>query len=345
MTKLWSTRILTNNGYFSKKLEVSISRRISNPNTILFTNGHLSLEYILEALNKKGEVITTPFTFISTTQSIVRTGNVPVFCDIKDDFTIDESIIEKLINKNTIAVLAVHVYGNVCAVDKLNQIGKKYGLFIIYDAAHSFNVSYKGKDISQYGDFVMYSFQATKVFHTIEGGALSTNNRLFPVELFERKKNFGQFTSESVSDIGGNAKIDEIRSIIGLLNLKKFPIEVKKRSKIYERYKFHLGNIKGITLNSIQKDVITNYSYFPVVFNNYKLDRDQVCDLLKKYGVFSRKYFFPLTSEAKAFQGLFPIQKTPKALEYSNKVLTLPLYGELYLRDVDRICKIILRGY
>ncbi|MGI6710754.1 MAG: DegT/DnrJ/EryC1/StrS family aminotransferase [Bacilli bacterium] len=341
---LWSTKHLTNMGTFHMELEKGLKEYLETPFISLYSNGHIALEYALEVLGKKGEVITTPFTFVSTTNAIVRTGNIPIFCDIKEtDYTIDETKIESLITDKTIAILPVHVYGNVCNVEEIERIAKKYNLKVIYDAAHAFGVKYKNKGIATYGDISMFSFHATKVFHTGEGGALTYNDSSLKTRL-ESLKNFGIVSQEEVDYIGGNAKVDEFRAAMGLCNLEIVSDEIKKRKKVFERYEKNLRGIKGIRLNFKQEDVIQNYAYFPVLFDSYKLTRDQVFNLLKENEIYARKYFYPLTSDFNAYKIGFKISDTLVASKITNNILCLPMYADLELDNVDRVCKIIKEG-
>jgi len=342
LSKLWDSRILTNNGYYHQLLEKKLKEYLNVSDMSIFTNGHIALEYALESIGKRGEIITSPFTFVSTTQAIIRTGNIPVFCDVKDDYTIDESKITALINENTIAIVPIHVYGNICNVEEIGKIAVEYNLPVIYDAAHVFGVNYKNKSISHYGDISMFSFHSTKVFHTIEGGALILNNSN-DRDKIEQMKNFGQFSPEIVNYIGGNGKMDEFRAIMGLCNLETLNSDINQRKRVYDRYLSHLKGVQGIKLNYVQTDVSSNYAYFPVLFEKFHYDRDEVFDLLKENGINGRKYFYPITSEFKPFINFSVENGTPNARYFSQKVLCLPIYPELSNKDVDRICEIILR--
>ena len=343
ISELWNSKILTNSGSLHNLLEQKLAKYMDVENLALFTNGHIALETALYLLKKKGEVITTPFTFSSTTQAIVRTGNVPVFCDIKDDYTIDEDKIEQLINEKTIAILPIHVYGNVCNVERIQEIARRHNLFVIYDAAHVFGVKYKNLGIASYGDISMFSFHATKVFHTIEGGALCFRDGSHTKKLIAMR-NFGQTSSEQIDFIGGNGKMDEFRAAMGLCMLDIIDNEIRKRKKIHDRYVSNLKSVDGIVLNKKQRNVTANYAYFPVLFNNYKYDRNQIFELLMEHNIIARKYFYPLTSEFNAFKGMFPIQTTPVAKFVSENILCLPIYSDLEVEEVDRICKIIIKG-
>ncbi|WP_281863133.1 DegT/DnrJ/EryC1/StrS family aminotransferase [Planomicrobium okeanokoites] len=339
--ELWESRWLTNNGVKHNKLVIELEQYLKTPNVTLFSNGHLALENAIVAADLTGEVITTPFTFASTTHAIVRMGLTPVFCDINfEDYTIDINKIESLITEKTSAILPVHVYGNVCNVKEIERLAKKYDLKVIYDAAHAFGVTVDGQGVSNFGDASMFSFHATKVFNTIEGGAVTYKNSNLKA-ILNSYKNFGITDQESVDYIGGNAKMNEFQAAMGLCNLRQVNQEIDKREVIATRYIEQLSGIEGIRLNKPQLGVKSNYAYFPVVFDNYKLCRDEVLENLKQHNVYARKYFYPLTSKFACYQGKFNIQETPIAEYVADRVITLPLYADLALEDVDRICKII----
>lgn len=343
---LWESHWLTNMGVKHKTLQRQLEEYLEVEHAILYTNGHLALENVLAALNlpKGGEVITTPFTFASTTHAIVRNGLVPVFCDIKeDDYTIDTKKMEQLITDNTVAIVPVHVYGNICDVEEIELIAKKYGLKVIYDAAHAFGVKYKGKSAACYGDAAMFSFHATKVFNTIEGGCVCFKNDSW-VQLLNDMKNFGIHGPETVEYVGGNAKMNEFQAAMGICNMRHLDEEIEKRKKIVERYRERLENVEGIRLSKIQADVESNYAYFPVIFDGYKYTRNEVFERLAEAGIGARKYFYPLTNSFECYRN-YPTagaEKTPMAQHISLRVLTLPLYADLDLEDVDKICSIIL---
>ena len=302
------------------------------------------LELSLQAMKLQGEVITTPFTFASTTHAIVRNGLTPVFCDINpDDYTIDVTKIESLITDKTCAIMPVHVYGNVCNIEEIQKIADKYGLKVIYDAAHTFGVRYKGKGIGGFGDVSCFSFHATKVFNTIEGGAACFKDSEFGLDLY-RLKNFGIRGPEVVDAVGANAKMNEFSAAMGICNLKHIEEEIEKRRIVVERYRANLENVDGIKLSPIQKDVVPNYAYFPVVFDEkvFGATRNEVFEKLAENDICARKYFYPLTNTFECFNGQFDVNNTPVALHISNRVLTLPLYADLPLDVVDRICNIII---
>lgn len=339
--ELWDTRWLTNMGTKHKLLESQLLNYLNVRNITLFTNGHLALEYIIAALNLKGEVITTPFTFASTTHAIVRNGLKPVFCDINpDDYTIDVEKIESLITEKTSAIIPVHVYGNVCDIEAIDRIAKKHNLKVIYDAAHTFGVTVNGQGIGTFGDASMFSFHATKVFNTIEGGAVTYNDSSIQ-QVLNDLKNFGITGPETVEYVGGNAKMNEFQAAMGICNLRHVNGEIIKRKKVVERYIENLKDITGIQLSREQVDVESNYAYFPVVFDGYKMTRDEVFEKLKDNDVVARKYFYPLTNSFECYKDQYDADETPVAIYIAERVLTLPLYADLALEDVDRICEFI----
>lgn len=341
---IWSTRWLTNMGTKHQALESGIKEYLGAPNVTLFTNGHLALENVIKAFDLKGEIITTPFTFASTTHAIVRCGCTPVFCDINaDDYTMDADKIEALITENTSAIIPVHVYGNLCNVEKIEEIARKHSLKVIYDAAHAFGVTRNGVSAANFGDAAMFSFHATKVFHTIEGGALCYADEGLSERLNDLK-NFGIHGPEEVPFVGGNAKMNEFCAAMGICNLRHLPQEIEKRRKCHERYMERLSGVKGIRLNPVQPNVKSNYAYFPVVFDGYKYTRDEVYCRLAEENIIARKYFYPLTNDFDCYAGEtgFDSDKTPVAKRIADRVLTLPLYADLEISDVDRICDIIL---
>jgi len=341
---LWETHWLTNMGTKHKKLQAQLKQYLSVENIDLLTNGHMALELSLQAMNLTGEVITTPFTFASTTHAIVRNGLKPVFCDINpNDYTLDVTKLEDLITDRTSAIVPVHVYGNICNVEEIGRLAQKYGLKVIYDAAHTFGERYKDKGIGSFGDVSCFSFHATKVFHTIEGGAVCYKDKEFGEKIYDLK-NFGIHGPEEVGSVGANAKMNEFQAAMGICNLRHINEEIAKRKKVVERYRERLKNVEGLQLNPIQKDVQSNYAYFPVVFDEkiFGFSRNEIADRLAGQGIFSRKYFYPLTNTFECFHAQYHVEETPVALHMAKRVLTLPLYADLSLKEVDRICDIIL---
>ena len=340
---LWDTRWLTNMGVKHNALERRLEELLGVEHVSLFTNGHLALENALSALNMEpgSEIITTPFTFVSTTNAIVRAGFVPVFCDIDpENYTIDAEKIEPLITEKTAAILPVHVYGNMCNVEKIAQIAADHGLKVIYDAAHAFGVKYKGVSSACFGDAAMFSFHATKVFNTIEGGAVCFHDDAM-VPVLNKLRSFGQSGPEEVEYISGNSKMNEFQAAMGLCNLRHLDEEIAKRKAVVSRYREHLSGAEGIRLCAPEKDVASNYAYFPVVFDGYKYTRDEVMARLAENDIGARKYFYPLTKNFSCYKS-FASAPTPIAEYIADRVLTLPLYSDLTLDDADRICKIIL---
>lgn len=343
---LWENRWLTHTGPKHQELEKKLCGYLGVENVSLFANGHLAMELAIDALQLKGEVITTPFTFASTTQAIVRNGLVPVFCDIDEKtYTMDAKKIESLITEKTSAIMPVHVFGNVCDVEAIARIAEKYNLKVIYDAAHSFGESVNGNAIGRYGDVSMFSFHATKVFHTVEGGCLTYADSSY-TQKFNELRQFGMVGQESVQAIGTNAKMTEMHAAMGLCNLRVVDEFIMKRKLATERYHELLSGVPGISLCKIPGNIKPNYAYMPALFNKeeFGMSRDDVCDLLAEEGIYARKYFFPLTSHFEIYQGMFDIQETPVAEKVANNILTLPLYSDLSLEDVERVCKVLLKG-
>lgn len=343
---LWESHWLTNMGEKHEALRKRLCQYLNVPQIELFTNGHMALEMTLQALDlpKGGEVITTPFTFASTTHAIIRSGLEPVFCDVKSDtLTIDTSKMEELINKKTCAILPVHVYGNICDVETIDAIAKQHGLKVIYDAAHAFGEIYKGKSIGNFGDASCFSFHATKVFNTIEGGAVTYSNEHLGAILYELK-NFGIRGPESVVRVGANAKMNEFCAAMGLCNLRHIDEEIERRRRVADRYRENLKNVRGLYFITSQKDVQYNYAYFPVLFNpkEFGISRDRVYKKLADYNIIARKYFYPLTNTFECFKEKYSDLKTPVAYAAAENVLTLPFYADLAWSEVDRICDILL---
>lgn len=341
---IWDSHWLTNMGEKHKALQAELQKYMGVPAVELLTNGHMALELSLQAMNLQGEVITTPFTFASTTHAIVRNGLEPVFCDIDPEtYTMDVTRIERLITDRTCAILPVHVYGNVCNIEEIECIAHKYGLKVLYDAAHTFGETYKGQGIGNFGDASCFSFHATKVFNTIEGGAVCYRDPDMGRRLYELK-NFGIHGPEAVDAVGANAKMNEFCAAMGLCNLRHVDEEIAKRRAVVERYREHLEGVDGLCLNVQQPEVRSNYAYFPVVFdeNLFGASRNEVMDALAQNGIGARKYFYPLTNTFECFHGKYDVDATPVALHVAKRVLTLPLYADLSMEDVDRICKIVL---
>ena len=342
---LWDSRWLTNMGEKHQKLEQALRDYLGCGSLALHTNGHLALENLLEAFELKGEIITTPFTFASTTHAITRCGCTPVFGDIDpESFTLDPRGIEEKITEKTAAILPVHVYGNLCDVDAIAAIGEKYHIPVIYDAAHAFGVFRRCVSAASFGDAAMFSFHATKVFHSIEGG-LAVCRDEETLRRLNDLKNFGIHGPEEVPYVGGNAKMNEFCAAMGLCNLRHLEQEIEKRRHVVEHYRARLEGVPGLQLNPVQEGVRSNNAYFPVVFDGFRLDRDQVFARLAEQKINARKYFYPLTNSFACYAGKpgFDPALTPVAAHMADRVLTLPLYADLAGEDVDRICDIILQ--
>lgn len=343
--ELWESHWLTNMGVKHKQLQQELKDYLGVSNIDLLTNGHMALELTLQALNLQGEVITTPFTFASTTHAIVRNGLTPVFCDIDPyDYTMDVNKIENLITDRTCAIVPVHVYGNVCNIEEIERIANKYELKVIYDAAHAFGETYKGKGIGTFGDVSCFSFHATKVFNTIEGGAVCFKDIDFGTRIYGLK-NFGIRGPEVVDGVGANAKMNEFCAAMGICNLKHVNDEIRKRKEVVERYRIRLDGNKGIHLNPVQENVESNYAYFPIVIDEKEFgsSRNEVFNRLAENGIGARKYFYPLTNTFECFHRKYDAGSTPSALHISKRIMTLPLYADLMMEDVDSICDVILQ--
>ncbi len=343
---LWESHHITNMGAHHKQFKREIQNYLGAKNVSLFCNGHMALELTLQAMELKGEVITTPFTFVSTTHAIVRNGLVPVFCDInKDDYTIDADKIESLITEKTCAILPVHVYGHVCEVEKIDKIAKKHNLKVIYDAAHAFGVSYKNTPVSLFGDASMFSFHATKVFNTIEGGAITFLDDKLGGRLYNLK-NFGIKSPVEVEYVGANAKMNEFSAIMGLCNLKQIDYAISERKRVYERYLDNLRQVQGLIFCKSRPEQTRNYAYLPVlVAKEFGKTRDEIFDALAEQNIFVRKYFYPIMTELDCYADNKFTKNTPVAKSVSQKILTLPIYPTLENGEVDRICSVVRRVY
>lgn len=346
ISEIWDSGWVTNGGPLYGKLTKELEMWLDADYIELFSNGHMALELALNALQLHGEVITTPFTFVSTTNAIIRSGLHPVFCDINEsDYTIAVDQLESLITEKTVAIVPVHVYGNVCDVEKIRQIAEKYNLKVVYDASHAFGETYKGKSIATFGDMSTFSFHATKVFNTIEGGAVVCKNVAYQ-KILSELKNFGLEGSDGdVKFAAPNAKLNEFQAAMGLCNLKYLKEQIENRRIIFEKYVERLQDIKGLVCNTIQEEVQSNYAYFPIYVDpeQCNCNRDELIEALEKDNVYPRKYFYPLVTEYTYYRSSYHAEETPIALKLSKGILTLPLYGGLEIKDVERICDVIRR--
>ncbi|MGL4865917.1 MAG: DegT/DnrJ/EryC1/StrS family aminotransferase [Cetobacterium sp.] len=343
--KIWETHWLTNMGPLHEELKQKLNKYLKVEYSTLCNNGHLALEIALRALElpRDGEVITTPFTFASTTHAIVNSGLKPIFCDIEmTTYNIDAEKIESLITEKTVAIMPVHVFGNPCDVEKIEGIAKKYDLKILYDAAHAFGVEIKQKGIGNFGDLSMFSLHATKVFNSIEGGLLTYNNLDLQKKL-RLFKNFGITGPETVEAVGLNSKMNEFQAAMGIVNLRYIDKQIEKRKLITQKYRNDLKNIEGISFIKDLDNVKHNYSYFPIVIDEklFGKTRDELFNELQTYNIFTRKYFYPLITDFECYKEEYKNIELPNAKYISDRVLTLPIYGELNLEIVEYICKAI----
>lgn len=348
---VWDSRWLSNRGTASVKFENLLKDYLDCDNIWLFANGHVAMEVALQTLNLngnldknvKGEVITTPYTHISTTNAIVRNGLEPVFVDVKEDnYTINPELIESAITERTVAIVATHVYGFLCDVDAIGKIAKKHKLKVVYDAAHAFGVTLNGESVANFGDAAMFSTHATKVFHTIEGGLVAYKD----ASLFDSMQyivNFGFTSQEEAKYVGTNARMNEFEAVMGICNLRHLDEEIAKRKVAGDHFTERLGNVKGIKLIKPEPGLIWNYAYYPVFFDGYKYSRDEIKARLQAEDIYARKYFYPITNKFACYSTRYGNITVPVAAHAADCVLTLPMYADLSIEDADRICDVILK--
>lgn len=335
MKGIWESGIMTHNGPLVQRLEKEVGEYLHVPNVVSCVNGTVALQMAIRALKLKGEIITTPFTFIATANSILWEGCTPVFVDINPEtFNIDPAKIEEKITYHTVAIMPVHVFGNACDIDAIDAIAKKHDLKVIYDAAHAVGVNYKGKSIFQYGDISCTSFHATKMLNTTEGGACFTNNKELDAKL-RRIRFFGFENHADIVEDGTNAKMTEVHAAVGLANLKYLDKALEDRKKKYTYYKDELSKIPSLSFQKITEDC--NYSYFPVVFKD-EADLLKVMEALNAEHIYPRRYFYPSIN---TFNRLFPYVSMPVSEDIASRILCLPLYYTLEMEDVDRILNTI----
>ncbi len=345
LKEIWESKMLTNNGNFHQKLEEELAKYLKVPYLSLFTNGTLPLITALQAMRITGEVITTPFSFVATTHSLWWNGIKPVFVDIEPETcNLDPSKIEAAITPRTTAIMPVHVYGKPCKTKEIQEIANKYGLKVIYDAAHAFGVEINGESILNFGDMATLSFHATKVYNTLEGGALVVHDEQTKKRI-DYLKNFGFASETEVVAPGINSKVDEVRAAYGLLNLKQVDHAINSRRKVAIRYRDELQGVKGITFFNDIPGVRHNYSYFPIFINaeEYGMTRDELYFKMKEYNVFGRRYFYPLISTFSTYRGLDSANpdNLPIATQMSNNVICLPMHHALSENEVEYILQII----
>lgn len=344
---IWSRKWLTNNGYYHKELEKALCEYLQVPYISLFTNGTLPLMCALQALRITGEVITTPFSFVATTHSLWWNGIKPVFVDIDPKTcNLDPDKIEAVITPKTTAIMPVHVYGKPCDVQKIQEIADKYGLKVIYDAAHAFGVEINGQSILKSGDLSTLSFHATKVYNTIEGGALVCHDEKMKQRI-DFLKNFGFAGETTVVAPGINGKMDEVRAIYGLLNLKQVNMAIESRRRATVYYRTALQNVPGISYMEDIEGVRHNYSYFPVFVDaqQYGMTRDELYFRLKENNILGRRYFYPLITTFSTYRGLASANPVnlPVATQMANSVICLPLHHELDEENLEKIVSLISR--
>lgn len=347
LKEIWDSKWITNNGSFHKQLEKELAEYLKVPYISLFTNGTLPLLTALQALRITGEVITTPYSFVATTHSIWWNGCKPVFVDI-DPATgnIDPDAIEAAITNKTTAIMPVHVYGKPCDVKRIKEIADKYGLKVIYDAAHAFGVEVDGESILNAGDMSTLSFHATKVYNTIEGGALVMHDEETKRRI-DYLKNFGFAGETTVIAPGINSKMDEMRAAYGILNLRQVDAAIEARHQVAIKYREVLRPVEGIAFMDDMPGVKHNYSYFPIFVDaeRYGMTRDELYEKMRSHNVLGRRYFYPLISTFSTYRGLPSAapENLPKAHQVADSVICLPMHHELSAEDVDRVLELIVK--
>lgn len=347
LKEIWESKWITNNGSFHRQLETELAKYLKVPYVSLFTNGTLPLITALQALRISGEVITTPYSFVATTHSLWWNGIKPVFVDIEPSTgNIDPAKIEAAITPKTTAIMPVHVYGKPCDVDAIQAIADKYGLKVIYDAAHAFGVEVNGKSILEAGDMSTLSFHATKVYNTIEGGAMVMHDEKTKKRI-DYLKNFGFAGETEVIAPGINSKMDEMRAAYGILNLRQVDDAIEARHQVAIKYREALRPVEGITFWDDMPGVKHNYSYFPIFVDaeKYGMTRDELYFKMKEQNVLGRRYFYPLISEFSTYRGLPSAGKEnlPQAHKMADSVICLPMHHELGTEDIERILNIVVR--
>lgn len=346
LKQIWDKKWITNNGSFHKQLEAALCEYLKVPYISLFTNGTLPLMCALQALRITGEVITTPYSFVATTHSLWWNGIKPVFVDI-DPMTcnLDPDKIEAAITPKTTAIMPVHVYGKPCDTERIQAIADTYGLKVIYDAAHAFGVEVNGKSILNAGDMSTLSFHATKVYNTVEGGALVYHDEKTKKRI-DYLKNFGFADEVTIVAPGINGKMDEVRSAYGLLNLKQVDTAIEGRKQVAMRYSEGLRNVKGIRVLEDMQGIRHNYSYYPIFIDaeKYGMTRDELYFKMKEKNIFGRRYFYPLITEFSTYRGLESANPVnlPVAVKMADSVICLPMYYGLTEEDIDKILDCIL---
>ena len=345
---IWDNKILTNNGPFHQQFEKQLAEYLGVKYISVFSNGTLALITALQALHITGEVITTPFSFVATTHSLWWNNIKPVFVDIEPEhFNIDPQKIEAAITPQTTAIMPVHVYGNPCKIETIQKIADTYGLKVIYDAAHAFGVKINGNSVLNFGDLSIMSFHATKVFNTIEGGAIVCQDEKMKKRI-DFLKNFGFADELTVVAPGINAKMNELQAAYGLLQLKYVDEYIDKRKAIADLYRKELASVQGIRFHEDMQNVRHGYPYFPIFIDpiKYGQSRNEVYELLQKHNIFGRRYFYPLISQFPTYRGLSSAkpENLPVATKVAEQVICLPIYPELHLESVNQIINILKGG-
>jgi dTDP-4-amino-4,6-dideoxygalactose transaminase len=344
LEKIWANRVLTNGGPFHQQLENELCDYLGVDHISLFTNGTVALVTALQSLSITGEVITTPYSFVATSHSLLWNGIKPIFVDIQpDSLNLDPKKIEAAITPKTTAILAVHCYGHPCDVDAIQKIADAYSLKVIYDAAHAFGVKCHCGSVLKHGDLSVLSLHATKVFNTFEGGAIVCPDPKTKTRI-DQLKNFGYVGETNVVAPGMNGKMSEFNAALGLLQLKYVDQAIEKRKKIDIAYRRGLAGVKGVHCLGGTGEMAANYAYFPILINHeYALDRDSLYVKMKENGIHPRRYFFPLISEFPMYKGLASSYRNnlPVATQSASQVLCLPIYPDLPLETVDEICDFI----
>ena len=342
LEKIWDNKRLTNNGEFHQEFEKKLAAHLNIKYVSLFSNGTLALMTAVQALNLVGEVITTPYSFVATAHALWWNKITPVFIDVDPvNGNIDPEKIEAAISEKTTAILPVHVYGNPCDHNRIKKIADRHNLKLIYDAAHAFGVEENGESILNYGDLSILSFHATKVFNTLEGGAIISHSAEMKKHI-DYLKNFGFENEVSVVQPGINAKMNEFQAAFGLLQLKEINQNIKKRKAITQLYKDFLSNIKGINLIHENENILYNYSYFPIFIEakKYGMKRDELYQKLKDHNIYTRRYFYPLITNFSPYNEIARFDLT-NARKLAEKVICLPIYSELEYKIIKKIVKLI----
>ena len=354
ISSLWNTRMLTNMAEKHEQFGRSLEKYLHVENCVLFANGHSALQASLEAFGLEGEVITTPFTFPSTTHAIMQSGLKPVMCDVKaSDGTLDPSLVEQLVTDRTCAVLPVHVYGNPCDVREIDRIAQSHDLKVLYDAAHAFGELVDDCSIATFGDASVFSFHATKVFNSVEGGAVCFNGNESLRRKLELLRNFGIVDEEHVDEVGFNAKMSELHAAMGLCNLRHHDGQIALRRHVVRHYRERLEKVDGLRFlsqsecdeDSLSGCLSSNYAYCALVVEpEFGIARNELHAILAEQGVFTRKYFYPCTNAYACYEGILDPAETPVAKMLSERVICLPLFAGMNEREVDRVCDALLEA-